>query len=317
MSVEIDDAKRKVSPPPAGRVGGAAGDEPRHSGLVNAMTIDVEDYFQVQALADRFRRQDWPTVECRIERNTVRILEMLAAHRCTGTFFTLGWIAERFPRLVREIHALGHEVASHGLEHVRVDQQTPAEFQSDVRRSKAILEDVTGASVCGYRAATFSIGRRNLWAFDVLAEEGYAYSSSIYPVRHDLYGMPGAPRFAFRPLKGSTILECPISTVSIRGRVLPCGGGGYFRLLPYRLSRWQLRRINETDRQPCIFYFHPWEIDPDQPRQRGLRLRTRIRHYTNLERMEGRLHRLLRDFDWDRMDRVFPEIAASRAGAMT
>jgi polysaccharide deacetylase family protein (PEP-CTERM system associated) len=305
---------RSRAPSSAGQLAGVHRGGRRQPALVNAMTIDVEDYFQVQAFSDRFHRQDWPTVECRVERNTARILAMLAEHRCAATFFTLGWIAERFPGLVREIQSLGHEVASHGLAHFRADQQSPAAFRSDIRRAKAILEDITGTPVRGYRAATFSIGWDNLWAFDVLAEEGYSYSSSTYPIRHDLYGMPGAPRFAFHPRADSSILECPISTVAVRGHVLPCGGGGYFRLLPYRLSRWQLERLNHKERQPGVFYFHPWEIDVDQPRPRGLPLRTRIRHYVNIGRMEARLRRLLADFAWDRMDRVFPEIAAPADG---
>jgi polysaccharide deacetylase family protein (PEP-CTERM system associated) len=308
MDVVVSEASRQrelQADPPPGFM--AVRRATRSQPVVNAMTIDVEDYFQVQALSHCFRRSDWPTMECRVERNTARILSMLAEHDCKATFFTLGWIAERYPHLVREIHALGHEIASHGLAHYRVDQQTPDAFRSDIRRAKAVLEGVTGAAVRGYRAATFSIGWHNLWAFDVLAEEGYSYSSSIYPIRHDLYGMPGAPRFAFRPREGSSLLECPISTITVGGRVLPCGGGGYFRLLPYRLSRQLLKRLNQREGQSAVFYFHPWEIDPEQPRPPRLPARARARHYVNLTRMEGRLRRLLADFLWSRMDRVFPD----------
>lgn len=273
--------------------------------IVNAMSVDVEDYFQVQAFADRISRDDWPNLECRVERNTERVLQLFADNDCKATFFTLGWVAERYPALVRRIVDGGHELASHGFAHFRADSQTPAEFLADVSRTRALLEDIGGVKVAGYRAASFSIGAGNLWALDVLAEAGYRYSSSVYPIRHDLYGMPNAPRFAFRPNGETGILECPVSTVTVLGRNLPCGGGGYFRLLPYEFSRWLMRRVNAEDRKPCIFYFHPWEIDPAQPRQTGISLKTRLRHYTNLGRMEGRVRRVLRDFSWGRMDRVF------------
>jgi polysaccharide deacetylase family protein (PEP-CTERM system associated) len=269
------------------------------------MTIDVEDYFQVHAFAGRIDRRDWPTLECRVERNTEVILSMLDEAGCRATFFTLGWIAERYPGLVRRIVTGGHELASHGMAHIRADRQDRAAFGADVGRSRRLLEDIGGVPVTGYRAASFSIGRDNLWAFEVLAEKGYAYSSSIYPISHDHYGMKEAPRFPFRPRGGDGLLEIPVSTVSLGGRNLPCGGGGYFRLLPYRLSRWQLRRLNLQDRRPAVFYFHPWEIDPEQPRPSGLPLRTRLRHYNNLGAMAGRVRRLLREFAWDRMDRVF------------
>jgi polysaccharide deacetylase family protein (PEP-CTERM system associated) len=272
---------------------------------VNALSIDIEDWFQVQAFADRFGHDRWDSLPSRVEANTDRVLAVFADAHVRGTFFTLGWVAERFPRLVRRIVAGGHELASHGMAHVRVDRQTPAEFRADAARAKALLEDVGGVAVAGYRAASFSIGARTPWAHAILAETGYRYSSSIYPIRHDIYGMPEAPRFAFRPDGAGPLLELPITTVEAAGRTWPCGGGGYFRLLPYALSRWAMRRVNGRDGQPCIFYFHPWEVDPGQPRQTDLRLRTRVRHYTNLERMEARLRRLLRDFAWDRVDRVF------------
>jgi polysaccharide deacetylase family protein (PEP-CTERM system associated) len=269
------------------------------------MTIDVEDYFQVHAFASRIDRCDWPSWECRIERNTDAILAMLDEAGCWATFFTLGWIAERYPGLVRRIVAGGHELASHGMAHIRADRQDRAAFRSDVGGSRRLLEDVGGTAVAGYRAASFSIGRDNLWAFEALIDEGYAYSSSIYPISHDHYGMKEAPRFPFRPDGSPNLLEIPISTVALCGRNLPCGGGGYFRLLPYRLSRWQIGWVNSHDRRPAVFYFHPWEIDPGQPRPAGLPLRTRFRHYTNLGAMTGRIRRLLAEFAWDRMDRVF------------
>jgi polysaccharide deacetylase family protein (PEP-CTERM system associated) len=272
---------------------------------VNGLSIDIEDWFQVQAFADRFDRGCWDSLPSRVEANTERVLGVFAEAGVHGTFFTLGWVAERFPGLVRRIVAGGHELASHGMEHVRVDAQTPEQFGADVARTKALLEDVGGVAVSGYRAASFSMGARTPWAHAVLAGAGYRYSSSIYPIRHDIYGMPDAPRFRFRPDGANGLVELPITTVQAGGRTWPCGGGGYFRLLPYALSRWAMRRVNARDGQPCIFYFHPWEVDPGQPRQTGLRLKTRVRHYTNLERMEGRLRRLLRDFAWDRVDRAF------------
>jgi polysaccharide deacetylase family protein (PEP-CTERM system associated) len=275
--------------------------------LTNALTIDVEDYFQVSAFAPHIARADWPRLECRVEANIERILLLLDSRRIHATFFTLGWIAERYPAMLRRVAAAGHEVASHGYAHLRASEQSAAQFADDVRRSKAILEQITGLAVRGYRAPSFSIGAANLWAFDVLREAGYRYSSSIYPIRHDHYGMPDAPRFAWRPRGPHGVLELPVSTVRLRGRNLPAGGGGYFRLMPYALSRWLLRRINSRDGQAGIFYFHPWELDPGQPRPLGLSARTRFRHYLNLGCMEARLARLTRDFAWDRMDRIFLE----------
>lgn len=275
--------------------------------LRNALTIDVEDYFQVSAFAPHIARADWPRLECRIEANIERILLLLERRRIHATFFTLGWIAERYPAMLRRVAQAGHEVASHGYAHLRASEQSRQQFAADVRHSKTILEQLTGRTVLGYRAPSFSIGAANLWAFDVLQEAGYRYSSSIYPIRHDHYGMPESPRFAWRPRGPQGVLELPISTVRLRGRNLPAGGGGYFRLLPYPLSRWLLRRINSLDGQAGIFYFHPWELDPGQPRPPGLGARTRFRHYLNLGRMEARLARLTRDFAWDRMDRIFLE----------
>lgn len=278
----------------------------------NAMTVDVEDYFQVSAFEGHIDRDDWDRIPCRVERNTERILDLFEARGARATFFVLGWVAERYPGLLRRMVASGHEVASHGFAHVRVTQQQPAEFHEDVERTKKILEDACGHEVRGFRAASFSIGRDNLWALDTLQEAGYHYSSSIYPVHHDLYGMPEAPRFPFRHREGG-ILEVPITTVPVLGRNLPCGGGGYFRLLPYGYSRWAFRRVNRREGRPAVFYFHPWEIDPGQPRQRGIGAKTRFRHYVNLGRMERRLERLLGDFRWDRMDAVFLDGAGSGA----
>lgn len=272
---------------------------------VNAMSVDVEDYFQVSAFESYIPREQWDQWPCRVERNTHRILDLFAQQGVKATFFTLGWVAERYPALVHRLVAEGHELASHGYAHVRATQQTPAEFREDVTRTKAMLEDLSGVAVQGYRAASYSIGAGNLWALTELEQAGYRYSSSIYPIRHDLYGMPEAPRFAFQPENAPTLLEAPITTVIVLGKTLPCGGGGWFRLWPYALSRWALRRVNQRDGQPGIFYFHPWEIDPEQPRPSGINFKTRLRHYLNLNRMEKRLQALLRDFHWDRMDRVF------------
>lgn len=275
--------------------------------IVNAMTVDIEDYFQVQAFERLVDRNRWDSFDLRVERNTEAVLELFGKAGVKATFFTLGWVAEKFPSVVRRIVAEGHELASHGYAHVRASDQSPDTFRADVRKTKALLEDVGGVAVRGYRAASFSIGSGNLWALDVLGEEGHAYSSSIYPVRHDHYGMPEAPRFAFRPRGPQGILEMPITTLAFGGRNWPCGGGGYFRLLPYWASRWAMRRVNDADREPCIFYFHPWEIDPGQPRLAGAPLKSRLRHYVNLSRMQAKLGAALNDFAWDRMDRVFLE----------
>ena len=277
----------------------------------NAMSVDVEDYFQVSAFDKRIERTDWDNHPCRVERNTDAVLQMFADHGVQATFFTLGWIARRYPALVRRIVAGGHELASHGFDHVRVSAQTAVEFGADVRLTKDLLEDIGGVPVVGYRAPSFSICETTPWAFKVLADEGYAYSSSIYPIRHDHYGMPAAPRFAHRPDPSVPFVELPVSTVSVRGRNFPCGGGGYFRLLPYQVSRWAMRRVNRDDGQPCIFYFHPWEIEPGQPRVRGLPAKTRLRHYTNLSRMQARLGTVLTDFSWDRIDQIFPQPSES------
>lgn len=272
--------------------------------LTNAMTVDVEDYFQVQAFAGCVGRSEWDGFPGRVEANTNHILDMFAAADVKATFFTLGWVAHRFPAVVRRMVHEGHELASHGWDHTRADTQAPEAFRADIRRTRALLEDIGGVRVTGYRAATFSINQRNMWAFPILRQEGYVYSSSINPIRHDLYGMPDAPRVPFRP-SADGVLEIPMTTVRLLGRNWPCSGGGYFRLLPTRLYRAGLARVNRHDRQPGVFFFHPWEIDPGQPRVRGAPLKSRLRHYTNLAGMKADLERLLRDFPWDRMDRVY------------
>ena len=270
----------------------------------NALTVDVEEYFQVAAFEQTITRDQWDTIEPRVAFNTGRVLDLFAAQRKTATFFVLGWIAERHPALVRRIVDEGHELASHGYDHTRVHQFTPTQFREDVLRARRILEDISGVAIRGYRAPSYSINGRNLWALDVLAETGHLYSSSIYPIRHDLYGMPEAPRFPFR-VRPDAILEIPITTVRFGSQNYPCGGGGYFRLLPYGAFRWMLRRVNEQDRQPGLFYFHPWELDPGQPRVKEAPLKSRFRHYLNLDSMHARVERLLEDFDWGRMDEVF------------
>ena len=271
--------------------------------ITNALTIDVEDYFQVSAFAPYIKRSEWDSRECRVERNIERILAMLAERDVKATFFTLGWIAERYPQMVRQIVDQGHELASHGYGHERASDLSREAFRSDVDRAKKILEDLAGKPVQGYRAPSFSIGTGNLWAFDSLAQAGYRYSSSIYPIAHDHYGMPDSPRFAYRV--GTGLLEIPVTTLRLMNRNMPSSGGGYFRLLPYSVTRWMLRRVNQQDREAAIFYFHPWEIDADQPRIDGIDARTRFRHYVNIDRMESKLRQLLVDFRWGRMDDIF------------
>lgn len=273
--------------------------------LTNALTIDVEDYFQVSALAPYVARSQWDSVPCRIERNVEIILELLQQGSAKATFFTLGWVAERYPALVRRIADAGHEIASHGYGHHRASDQSAKEFLSDIRLAKQLLQDICGQEVKGYRAPSFSIGRQTIWAFDCIAEAGYRYSSSVYPIRHDHYGMPEAPRFPFQPRPG--LLEFPVTTSRMLNTNLPAGGGGYFRLLPYSVSRWLIRRVNRDERRPAIFYFHPWELDPEQPRVPGINAKVRFRHYVNLHRTEQRLRRLVKDFQWDRADRVFAQ----------
>lgn len=273
--------------------------------ITNAMSVDVEEYFHAHAMEPHFPREQWDRLAGRVADNIDRTLALFERHDVRATFFVLGWVAERFPEELRRIADAGHEIASHGFAHHRVTELTPDEFRQDLAAARDVLEAVTGRSVQGYRAPSYSIGAANRWALDVLEEAGYAYSSSIYPIRHDHYGMPDAPRHPFYPTGTGKLLELPISTVDYAGRRWPCGGGGYFRLYPYALSRWAVRHVNAVEGRPVMFYFHPWELDPAQPRALDADARTRFRHYLNLERMEARLDRLLGDFHWDRVDTVF------------
>jgi polysaccharide deacetylase family protein (PEP-CTERM system associated) len=277
---------------------------PPNRDVVNAMTVDVEDYFQVSAFDSCIPRSDWSRWPQHVENNTECLLELFARNGVKATFFVLGWVAERYPALVRRIAQSGHEVASHGFGHERLTGMTPSQFREDIVRAKTILEDLTGTEVAGYRAPSYSIGHATLWAYAELCNAGYRYSSSVVPIRHDLYGMPDAPRFPF--LAGDAgLLEVPVTTVTLLGRNWPCGGGGFFRLLPYPLFRWALERVNNHDRRPGIFYCHPWEIDQAQPRVAGVTFKNHVRHYLNIKRMPGKLDCLLRDFQFDRMDHVF------------
>lgn len=274
----------------------------REPAPIGAMTIDVEDYFQVEAFASTIDRRDWHRFPPRVESNTNRLLDILAEAGVQATFFTLGCVARRHPSVVQRIVAEGHEVASHGTDHLRVDRHSAPAFRSDAHDSKKILEDIGGVAVHGYRAPTFSIGRTTAWAHAILAEEGYRYSSSVYPISRDLYGSPGAPRSAFSPVPG--LIEIPLTVANVWGRDIPASGGGYFRLFPYALTRW-LQVKSRARGYPAIFYLHPWEIDPAQPRQRQAPLRSRMRHYLNLSRTEPRFRRLLWQFEWTRMDHLF------------
>lgn len=281
-------------------------------GLCNVMTVDVEDYFQVSALEERVTREQWPSYLPRVENNTRRLLTLFAEADVKATFFVLGWVAERFPTLIRDIAAQGHEVASHGPMHERVSSLAPADFRRGVSDTKKRLEDITGAAVIGYRAPSFSIGPAQTWAWEILAETGHRYSSSVYPGQLDHYGFPEAPRTAFT-VEGSDLLEIPVSTLDVFGRRLPLGGGGYFRLLPYWAFSAGIRLLNGSDRLPAMFYLHPWEIDPGQPRVSGLSRKTRFRHYLNLHRTERRLRLLLTEFQWARVIDVYDAGARSAA----
>jgi len=270
----------------------------------NGMTVDVEEYFQVWAFAKTTTQAEWETFPSRVNESVATTLRLFDEAEIKATFFTLGWIAERYPEMIRTIADAGHEIASHGYAHKKITEQSPQEFRNDVVRAKEILEEASGQTVIGYRAPSFSISSDNLWALDVLHDTGHLYSSSIYPVVHDHYGMPEASRFPFRAKPGG-ILEIPISTARIFGKNFPCGGGGYFRLVPYSYFRWATRRLNEVEGQSSVFYFHPWELDPDQPRMRNASLKSNFRHYVNLDRMERRVQRLLSEFLWDRIDNIF------------
>ena len=269
--------------------------------IVNGLSVDVEDWFQVGAFEHTIAREDWDGLEFRVGDNVARILDLFDEAGVKATFFTLGWIAERNRAAMRAIVDRGHELASHGYDHARVFTLSRTEFAEDLAKSRAILEDAAGQAITGYRAPSFSIDARNRWAHEVLAEQGYAYSSSVAPIVHDHYGWRDAPRFAFDPVPGNELVEIPVTTAILRGKRLAAGGGGFFRVLPYGFSRWAIRQVNAEGR-PAVFYFHPWEVDPGQPRVAGAPLRSRLRHYTNLSRMAGKLSDLLGDFAWGRMD---------------
>lgn len=294
-----DKPKKTPGQTPAPRAQEANG-----GGLVNAMTVDVEDYFQVSAFDAFISRDDWDRIPARVCRNIDRILELFAREEVKATFFTLGWVAQKHPSMIRNIAAAGHEIASHGEEHTRIGILGKEAFFDDVDRTKKQLEDISGLPVVGYRAPSFSITSETTWAYDALSEAGYEYSSSVYPIAHDHYGLPDAPRFPYRAA-GSSMLEIPISSLRLFGRNWPGAGGGYFRLLPVTYAKWVINRNNKNDRMPSVFYFHPWEIDPDQPRVQGLPARTRFRHYVNLGRFEKRLRDMLSSFRWGRMDDIF------------
>ena len=273
--------------------------------MINAISVDVEDYFQVSAFEKYIKREDWGNIPSRVEQNTIRILELFNEYNVKGTFFILGWIAQRNHNLIRRIVDNGHEIACHGFSHIRVNQQKPKDFKEDVYRSKSIIEDICGVELKGYRAASYSIDSSNLWALEILDDLGFLYSSSIYPIKHDIYGMPEAPRFVYKPTNTNYLIEIPISTVEIFNKRIPCGGGGFFRLYPYKVTNWAINRVNKIDAQSCIFYFHPWEIDRDQPRQKGLDFKTQFRHYINISYMENKLMKLMKDFKWTTIEDVF------------
>ncbi len=272
--------------------------------MQNALSVDVEDWFQVGAFEDVIARDSWDTLECRVERNSDAVLSLFEEAGVKGTFFTLGWVAERYPQLVRRIVDAGHEIASHGYGHDRVFTFTPQEFAADLERSRKLIEDAAGQKVNGYRAPSFSIDKRTPWAHEVLAEQGYTYSSSVAPIKHDHYGWADAPRFAFRPVAGSDFLEIPVTTAELGPKRLAAGGGGFFRLLPYAFSSWAIRQVNGRDERPAVIYFHPWEIDPDQPRVANASAKSKLRHYSRLGAMAGKLQRLAGDFQWDRLDAI-------------
>ena len=272
--------------------------------ITNAITIDVEDYFQVSAFEHSIDRKTWDSLEHRVARNMDRIFEIFSENNVKATFFVLGWVAERYPEVVKKIIANGHELASHGYGHQRVSDMSREQFKSDIVLAKNILEDISGQAIKGYRAPSYSIGEKNIWALQILAETGHEYSSSIYPIEHDHYGYPAAPRFVFKDEK-TGLIEIPITTMKMANRLFPAGGGGFFRFYPYFLSRWAINRVNNQDFQPTVFYLHPWELDPGQPRQHNISAKSRFRHYLNLDKTEERLKMLLSDFEWDRVDEVF------------
>ncbi len=272
--------------------------------MQNALSVDVEDWFQVGAFETVIERKDWDALECRVERNTDAVMALFDEAGIKATFFTLGWVAERYPALIRRIVDAGHEIASHGYGHDRVFTLTPEQFAADIVRTRKLLEDASGQKVTGYRAPSFSIDQRTPWAHEILAQQGYTYSSSVAPVKHDHYGWAEAPRFAFRPVAGSDFLEIPVTTAELGPKRLAAGGGGFFRLLPYAFSRWAIRQVNNDEQRPAVIYFHPWEIDPDQPRVANAPIKSKLRHYTKLDVMADKLRRLPKDFRWERLDAI-------------
>ncbi len=287
--------------------------------IINGLSVDIEDWFQVGAFENCINRSDWPGLESRVEANTDRVMALFDRAGVKATFFTLGWVAERAPALIRRIVDAGHELASHGYDHKRVFLMDRGEFAADLLRARAILEDAGGVAVTGYRAPSFSIDARTPWAHPVLAEAGYAYSSSVAPVVHDHYGWPDSPRYAWRPLADAPLIELPVTTARLGtwlgGRTLAAGGGGFFRMLPYRFSHWAIRQVN-GEGQPAILYFHPWEIDVDQPRVAHAPLKSRLRHYSRLSVMEAKLERLLGDFRWGRIGDLVPALRASASAPL-
>lgn len=284
--------------------------------IANGLSVDVEDWFQVGAFEDVIERDSWSTLDNRVERNVHEILDLFDEAKASATFFTLGWVAQRHGPLLREIAQRGHEIASHGWDHQRVFRMDRESFARDIERTRKTIQDCCGQRVDGYRAPSFSIDHRTPWAFMELAEQGYLYSSSVAPITHDHYGWAEAPRFAFQPIPWHDLVELPVTTAIFRGKRLAAGGGGFFRVLPYAFSRWAIRQVNRTDQRPAIFYFHPWEIDPGQPRVAGAPLRSRLRHYTNLSKMSGKLRQLINEFAWGRMDVVAHREAARIAVEM-
>jgi len=270
--------------------------------VINGLSVDIEEWFQVGAFERTIARADWDALESRVARNTATVLDLFAEAGVKATFFTLGWVAQRQPALIRRIVAEGHEVASHGWDHARVFTLDPATFRDDLRRTRTALEDAGGVRVTGYRAPSFSIDARTPWAHQVLAEEGYAYSSSVAPIAHDHYGWRESPRYAWRPLGDAALIELPVTVAELAGRRLATGGG-FFRLLPAALTDFAVRQVNRAG-QPAIFYFHPWEVDPDQPRVAAAPLRSRVRHYSRLGAMAGKLRGLVRRHDWGRIDAI-------------
>ncbi len=268
----------------------------------NGLSVDVEDWFHVGAFEEVIERGTWDSQADRVERNCDEILEMFAEAEVSATFFTLGWVAQRHPALLRRIAAQGHELASHGWDHARVFTLDAKSFAADIERSRKVIEDAAGVAVTGYRAPSFSIDGRTPWAYMVLAEQGFTYSSSVAPVVHDHYGWREAPRFAFKPLPWSDLIELPVTTAEFAGRRMAAGGGGFFRVLPYGFSRWAIRQVNRREGRAAVFYFHPWEIDPGQPRVANAPLKSRLRHYSKLEGMADKLRQLIHEFPWGRMD---------------